>query len=101
MSTDSPLLRWVERERKWITEDIDPDARSFLAVEERLRVLAIIEAAEKLQRKLEEVHADHRYQAVWHMYMIHGGNYTEPKYEKELVEHKSALDALRKEIENG
>ena len=37
-----------------------------------------------LVSRLDAVHQDERYKAVWISYMIHGGNYTDPKYDKEL-----------------
>ncbi len=48
-------------------------------------------ALETLVNRLDEVHADPRYQSVWQLFMIHGGDYTEPKYEAELNAAKAAL----------
>lgn len=48
----------------------------------------------KLVEKLEAVHADPRYLAVWQSYMIHGGRYTEPTYTAELEAAKAFLTAL-------
>lgn len=45
-----------------------------------------------LVRRMEECHADERYKAVWHSYMIHGGKYTEPTY---TAEFERARDFLR------
>ena len=42
-----------------------------------------------LVRKLDAVHVDSRYKAVWESYMLHGGRYREPTYTAEL-------DAARK-----
>jgi len=57
----------------------------------------VVEAARKFADKLDAVHDDPRYQGVWQVYQIHGGVYTEPKYEHEFAALKSALDALLKE----
>lgn len=46
-----------------------------------------------LVTRLDYVHNHDNYKAVWSMYMIHGGNYTEPKYEKEFEAAKQAIDA--------
>jgi len=49
-------------------------------------------ALSKLVRKLEAVHEDPRYKAVWESFMIHGGRYTEPTYTEEF---ESAQKLLR------
>jgi hypothetical protein len=41
-------------------------------------------ALESLVKRLEEVHADERYQSVWVFYVAHGFRYTEPTYTKEF-----------------
>jgi hypothetical protein len=51
----------------------------------------IIEASTKLVRKLEAIHEDPKYQAVWQMYAIHGMTYSGPKYDKELIALKELL----------
>lgn len=48
-------------------------------------------AARLLVEKLLEIHRDSRYMAVWSNYMIHGGNYVGPQYDKELRALQSAL----------
>jgi hypothetical protein len=49
--------------------------------------LALLE----LRQRISDCHKDPRYQAVWQIYAIHGGLYTEPKYEKEWLAAKAAL----------
>ena len=58
------------------------------------RAESALEKAKALVNRLDEVHNDPRYQSVWLLYAIHGGNYTEPKYGKELTALKDALAAL-------
>ena len=59
------------------------------------REAQLAEALRTLVEKLDAVHADPRFQAVWTSYMVHGGRYTEPRYDKELSAAKAALtDAL-------
>lgn len=57
-----------------------------------------LETAERLLRQLVErlgaVHADERYRSVWTLYMIHGGHYTGPSYEKELTAAQDYLKTL-------
>lgn len=48
-------------------------------------------ALKNLVDRLEEIHNDSRYTAVWSNYYIHGGKYTGPTYVKELEEAKEAL----------
>lgn len=47
--------------------------------------------ARALVEKLLEIHKDSRYMAVWSSYMIHGGKYAGPQYDKELKALQSAL----------
>jgi hypothetical protein len=56
------------------------------------RLLDVARKARALSDKLEAIHDDPRYQAVWMSYQVHGGNYLEPTYMNEL-------DALRKALE--
>lgn len=66
-----------------------------LRAEARFTALqAALAAAAALVARLDAVHADPRYQAVWAMYQIHGGQYTEPKYETELAALRDALLAI-------
>ena len=52
---------------------------------------ALRAALQVLVNKLEVVHADKRYEAVWVMYEIHGGHYSGPKYADELAAAKQSL----------
>lgn len=45
-----------------------------------------------LVRKLEAIHEDPRYKAVWESFMLHGGRYTEPTY---TTEFEAAQKILR------
>ena len=58
---------------------------------ERQGLLAVARAAEDLKNRLGAVHADERYQSVWILYKIHGGEYTEPTYTVELDKLREAL----------
>lgn len=49
-------------------------------------------ALSNLVSQLDAVHQDERYKSVWMLHMIHGGNYTGPKYEKELTATRVALE---------
>lgn len=51
-----------------------------------------------LVRKLEAIHEDPRYKAVWQSFMLHGGQYTEPTYTEEL---EAAQKILRHFSESG
>ncbi len=53
-------------------------------------------ALRTLVAKLDAVHADPRYAAVWTMYQVHGGRYTEPTYTVEFQQAKDALAALER-----
>lgn len=54
-------------------------------------------AAKALVARLESIHNDPHYMAVWESYAIHGGNYSNgPKYDKELESLKTAIDAAMK-----
>jgi len=64
-----------------------PEASSAPAQEPIRRAL------QTLVDKLDTVHADPRYQSVWSLYAIHGGHYTEPRYEHEFKAAKEALAA--------
>lgn len=57
-------------------------------VEQQQKVIGVLRT---LVDKLEAVHADPRYAAVWTLYAVHGGHYTEPKYEQEFNDAKKAL----------
>lgn len=48
-------------------------------------------AARALLARLDEIHADPRYQWVWQNSQIHGGPYTGPKYDAELKSLRRAL----------
>ncbi len=45
-----------------------------------------------LVRKLDAVHEDPRYKAVWESFMLHGGRYTEPTYTEELERARAVLN---------
>lgn len=64
--------------------------------EARARVTGLeskVAVYETLTRRLQEVHADERYQAVWQIFMLHGGSYTEPTYTAEFQAALAALSA--------
>lgn len=50
------------------------------------------EAAEKMIAKLDMMHHDPQYMAVWQNYLIHGGKYSGPNYSQEFKELKAALE---------
>jgi hypothetical protein len=52
-----------------------------------------------LVRKLDAVHEDERYKAVWTSYMLHGGRYTEPTYTEELDRARAYLAYVRSPVE--
>lgn len=54
-------------------------------------------ALEELVVRLEEVHEDPRYEAVWISYQTHGGRYTEPTYTKQLASAKALLSGSGQE----
>lgn len=66
-----------DRRRDWVAAEVRADA-----AERALRVLV---------EKLEAVHADPRFVAVWFSFQNHGGRYTEPTYTAELDAAKAAL----------
>ena len=45
-----------------------------------------------LVRKLDAIHEDPRYKAVWESFMLHGGRYTEPTYTEELERARAVLN---------
>lgn len=51
----------------------------------------VTEAARALVAKLNEVHADPRYMAIWYLAAAHGAPYDGPKYEAELQALTAAL----------
>ena len=44
-----------------------------------------------LVRRLDEIHDDPRYKAVWESFMLHGGRYTEPTYTEQLEAARAYL----------
>lgn len=64
-----------------------PETEGALQIERDVYCLAL----SRLVRKLEEVHEDPRYKAVWESFMIHGGKYTEPTYTEEFESAKKML----------
>ena len=48
-------------------------------------------ALKGLVDRLDEIHADPRYESVWASYMIHGGRYNGPTYVEELARARAAL----------
>lgn len=54
---------------------------------------AMVEAATALVAKLDAVHADPKYGAVWAIAQAHYGQYDGPKYEDELNTLRAALAA--------
>lgn len=59
-----------------------------LILEDRKKVLFPFK---QLVNRLEEIHLDKRYEAVWVNYLIHGGKYTGPTYVDELNKAKESL----------
>lgn len=51
-----------------------------------------------LVKKLELIHSDKKYEAVWINYHIHGGVYIGPKYDMELIKAKKTLKNAGVEI---
>lgn len=54
-------------------------------------VEGVAKALGDLIARLDYVHADERYMAVWIMYAIHGGKYIGPKYDQELEAARNVL----------
>jgi hypothetical protein len=52
---------------------------------------AVISAARALLERLDLVHADDRYKAVWEIAQLHIGPYTGLQYESELLALRKAL----------
>lgn len=58
----------------------------------------VLKAAKSLVKRLDEIHNHPEYLAVWTMFMLHGGDYTDgPKYGEELATLRSAIDAAMKQ----
>jgi hypothetical protein len=55
------------------------------------RVAALETAGRALVEKLDAVHADGKYQAVWQISALHVGCYNGPQYGEELDELRAAL----------
>lgn len=58
---------------------------------------ALVEALSALVEKLDLVHDDPRYEAVWTISQLHAGPYTGPQYDKELEAGRLALSLARGE----
>ncbi len=56
---------------------------------------AIRRAAAALVAKLDTIHEDHRYQAVWTIAQAHNGSYEGPQYRDELEALRSLLTIAR------
>jgi hypothetical protein len=52
---------------------------------------AVRDACAALVKKLDEVHDDLNYKAVWYLYNAHGGTYRGPTYYDELNRAREAL----------
>jgi hypothetical protein len=57
----------------------------------RAEIKALREAAQALSDRLEVVHNDDSYRAVWSLSHAHCGGYTGPRYDTELAELRRAL----------
>ena len=71
-------------------------ARRLRDAEEKLaRANEALKASEALVARLDFVHEDPAYQAVWFCNQIHSGPYRGPQYDKELAAAKEAISAAR------
>lgn len=104
--TDDPTEIWLTmrllceelQARREIDRGGEPsDEPSPLQIERDVYCLAL----SRLVRKLEAVHEDPRYKAVWESYMIHGGQYTEPKYTEELKGARELLSHYSSPLKSG
>lgn len=64
-------------------------------------LLRVAEAARKLLLRLEVVHSDPDYQAVWALSQLHGGQYAGPTYTEEKAALDTALSTLPASDERG
>lgn len=69
-------------------------ARAALEAAPSLPQQDAVQVLRALVDRLEFVHNDDRYKSVWTLYMIHGGRYTEPKYDKEFETAKKYLASV-------
>ena len=66
--------------------------RHDLEINELEQRISTLEAALRgLVDRLDIVHADSKYRAVWTLHMIHNGPYDGPKYKDELDAARKAL----------
>lgn len=91
-------LAEAERERDEVQAAMDGQARIYaLAVAKAARLEALREALRGLVRRLDEIHADGRYKAVWEISQLHVGPYIGPTYVEALNAARAALAAGRNE----
>ena len=64
----------------------------------RAEVARLRAALDGLVEKLNEVHADRQYQAVWQCSRLRYGQYTGPTYTEELAKAKAALAGKEREV---
>lgn len=59
------------------------------------RNVQLREALEALTTRMEEIHENEEYRAVWYRNQLNYGRYTGPKYEKQLADANAALRAAK------
>ena len=68
----------------------------------RVAVYNILSSAKKLVAKLDAVHADPKYRAVWTNAEIHGMRYSGPRYDDELESLREVLEISQAiEVQHG
>jgi hypothetical protein len=67
------------------------NARILSKAEALMRDEEIRRKAKALVEKIEAIHADNRYRAVWEVAFVHGYKYDGPQYVEELSALKTAL----------
>ncbi|HSE03749.1 MAG TPA: hypothetical protein VLK35_06295 [Methylomirabilota bacterium] len=91
----------MEEMRQFIAREYMPDGQFWYhqAIADLLKaydaaqaeIARLREAATALLVKLDAVHADGRYAAVWQISQMHVGPYDGPKYEVEMAALRAAL----------
>jgi len=95
----SALAKWWEEQAVLITESFSKVKLVRERDAAREDSTRLVDALTTLVSRLDAVHADPRYIAVWFSYQIHGGQYTDPTYHDELKAARAALAARGKERE--
>lgn len=85
---------WSEEQTLRAMDIIMGKRRSHLQI-----MRAVCEAADTLTKKLQSIHDDPKYMAVWHLFASHGFTYDGPTFTNELESLEKELAALHDDME--